>query len=63
LVQLMLNDTVPLPATEPARSEYIQARLNSNVHDDFKNAHIVVIKGWVLSITEARQCALLSLPS
>jgi hypothetical protein len=28
---------------------------------DFESNHIVILKGWILSITEARQCALLSI--
>ena len=32
-----------------------------NVQNDFSKGNIVVIKGWVLSVTEARQCALLTL--
>ena len=32
-----------------------------DVQNDFIKGDIVVIKGWVLSVTEARQCALLSL--
>src|SRR5215213_5292994 len=35
--------------------------LNANVQDDFKKGNIVVIKGWVLAVTEARQCAFLTL--
>lgn len=31
------------------------------VRDDFANDRLVVIDGWVLSVTEARQCALYSL--
>jgi hypothetical protein len=35
--------------------------LELNVEQDFKEEKIVKITGWILSITEARQCALLSL--
>jgi hypothetical protein len=35
--------------------------LDQKIRDDFSGGKIVVIKGWVLSITEARQCALYSL--
>src|SRR5262249_5802143 len=31
------------------------------VRDDFARGRTVVIQGWVLSLTEARQCALFSL--
>ena len=46
----------------PAEKDQLQALLrNANVQNDFVKGNIVVIKGWVLSVTEARQCALLSL--
>ena len=31
------------------------------VHADFEQRRTVVVRGWVLSVTEARQCALYSL--
>ena len=31
------------------------------VHDDFDDGRTVVVDGWILSATEARQCALYSL--
>ncbi|HYC27540.1 MAG TPA: hypothetical protein VEB42_01975, partial [Chitinophagaceae bacterium] len=33
---------------------------SADVRAEFRNGNIVVVKGWVLSITEARQCALLT---
>lgn len=35
--------------------------IDDQVHDDFADGRTVVVDGWVLSITEARQCALNSL--
>ncbi len=35
--------------------------IEKNVELDFKSDKLIVIKGWVISETEARQCALLSL--
>lgn len=37
--------------------------LANDIQDDFSSGRIVVIRGWVLSLTEARQCALYSLLS
>ncbi|GAC1453570.1 MAG: hypothetical protein PVSMB1_02170 [Gemmatimonadaceae bacterium] len=31
------------------------------IRDDFANGRTVLVNGWVLSVTEARQCALFSL--
>jgi hypothetical protein len=38
-----------------------QRSIDAQVHDDFEAGRIVVVHGWVLSLTEARQCALYSL--
>ena len=46
----------------PAEKNQLQDLvIQSNVQTDFSKGNIVVIKGWVLSVTEARQCALLTL--
>jgi len=38
-----------------------EATVAALVDGDFAAAHVVVVNGWVLSVTEARQCALYSL--
>jgi hypothetical protein len=41
---------------------WIRSRsIEDQIHDDFDAGHTVVVSGWVLSQTEARQCALYSL--
>jgi hypothetical protein len=35
--------------------------IDAQVHDDFEDGRTVLVGGWVLSQTEARQCALYSL--
>lgn len=35
--------------------------LEKDIQADYSSGRIVIIKGWVLSLTEARQCALYSL--
>lgn len=35
--------------------------LRKKVQSDFEQEKIIIIKGWILSVTEARQCALFSL--
>lgn len=35
--------------------------INKKIHDEFVANKTIIIKGWFISITEARQCALLSL--
>jgi hypothetical protein len=40
-----------------------RAWIDDQVRDDFAAGRIVLVGGWVLSATEARQCALFSLAS
>lgn len=39
----------------------IQSSLEQQIKKDFETAEIVVVDGWILSKTEARQCALFSM--
>jgi hypothetical protein len=39
----------------------LQKSINKGIEHDFKIDKTIIIDGWVLSITEARQCALYSL--
>jgi hypothetical protein len=57
LSQLLLgdNDRAKLGKDE------IQTLLDKRVINDFKTGNIVMLKGWVMSQTEARQCALFSI--
>jgi hypothetical protein len=36
-------------------------QLDVAIHNDYTTGKVVTVKGWVLSLTEARQCALYSL--
>jgi hypothetical protein len=51
-----LVPAVDLFALRPRRST-----VSDLVRDDFAGGRTIVIDGWVLSVTEARQCALFSL--
>ncbi|HVW14458.1 MAG TPA: hypothetical protein VHB54_11560 [Mucilaginibacter sp.] len=44
-----------------ADKKQIEQMLQSRVVDDFKSDKTVTVSGWVLSVTEARQCALYSI--
>jgi hypothetical protein len=48
-----------LPGT--AGSGEIAEMLARKIDSEFKGGSIVVVNGWVLSLTEARQCALFSI--
>jgi len=55
LVQLLANNTNA--TDERAIHEY----LDTAIRNDFEKGNTLTVKGWVLAITEARQCALFSL--
>jgi hypothetical protein len=44
-----------------ARIPFLNASFDNQVRDDFASGRTVMIDGWVLSVTEARQAALFSL--
>ncbi len=46
---------------QSADSSEVTRQLEMKVEQDFKAENITILKGWVISETEARQCALLSL--
>jgi hypothetical protein len=58
LIQLLSdNSSIAKSTDETAIQEY----LDKKVRQDFQEGNTVLVKGWVLSVTEARQCALFSL--
>lgn len=54
---LLANSTLQSSSDDRA----IRSMLDHKVENDFKTGKIAIIKGWVLSLTEARECALFSL--
>lgn len=53
------GDGKSVSSNTPAKEIY--SVLNAHIQDDFESADTLVLDGWVLSLTEARQCALFSL--
>jgi len=45
----------------PQDKSAIEKQLDNHVLDDFKTGKTITVAGWVLSVTEARQCALYSI--
>lgn len=62
LTRLLLTapDGTSVPADDRAA---IRRMLEQRVRDDFETGSIRVVDGWILSVTEARQCALFSMTS
>jgi hypothetical protein len=61
LVRLLSEDKQGKLIGETADSAFIASILSQKIQEDFEQNKIVVVNGWVLSLTEARQCALFSL--
>jgi hypothetical protein len=61
LIKLLSTNEQGKPINETMDSSSIAAILNQKIQQDFQQNRIVVANGWVLSVTEARQCALFSL--
>lgn len=61
LVDLLLEGVPEDVLSHASDSSSVQKFLDKKIRQDFEAGRTVVIQGWVLAVTEARQCALLSL--
>ena len=61
LVDLLMTNKDGNSISGTQDSSSIIAFVNQNMEKDFKTGETIVVSGWVLSVTEARQCALFSL--
>ena len=59
LAALLLTDSAGNPVSSASDHSFIQSLMSKKIEHDFETGNIVIVKGWILSITEARQCALL----
>jgi hypothetical protein len=58
LVQLLANNNSIANSEDQKAIHYY---LDKKIQHDFETGNTVMVKGWVLAVTEARQCALFSL--
>ena len=58
LIQLLSDDSQIVKSSD---EKAIHQYLDEKVKQDFDTGSTILVKGWVLSITEVRQCALYSL--
>lgn len=61
LVHLLLRDATGKSIPESTDSAHLQTLLAQKIKEDFQAGNALTLKGWVVSVTEARQCALFSL--
>jgi hypothetical protein len=55
------SDGKTVSSATPVKDIY--AALEMKIQNDFESGNTVILNGWILSLTEARQCALFSLIS
>ena len=60
LEALLLTNNKGIKVDSKSSDEVITDLLGSKIKQEFKNGQTVIEHGWVLSETEARQCALFS---
>ncbi len=61
LITLLLRNEDKKNISKSSGKLVIQNSLKEKIIQDFKTNNIIIIDGWILSKTEARQCALYSL--
>jgi hypothetical protein len=59
LVALLSADSTGNPVSLASDNLFIQTLINQKTKQDFETANTVIVNGWILAVTEARQCALL----
>jgi hypothetical protein len=59
IAALLLADSAGKPVSSSLDNSIIQTLISRKINQDFETGNIVIVKGWILSVTEARQCALL----
>ena len=58
LIELLAGNS---SIADSSDEKLIHQYLDEEIKQDFEEGKTVLVKGWVLSVTEARQCALFSL--
>jgi hypothetical protein len=59
LAELLSTDSAGNKISSSSDDLFIQNLMNQKIKYDFETDNTVIISGWVLAVTEARQCALL----
>jgi hypothetical protein len=59
LAALLSADSAGNPVPSAADKALVQGLIHQKIARDFETGNTVIVKGWILAVTEARQCALL----
>jgi len=57
----LLGDLVIDDRAQDADMSLVESKIEKRIKEDFDKSNTVILKGWVLSVTEARQCAFFSI--
>jgi hypothetical protein len=58
LADLLLKDNSGEPFSSTADVQLIRKTIGEKIKLDFEKSDTIVVSGWILAVTEARQCAL-----
>lgn len=58
LADVLLTDASGRPLSSSVDDQFVQTMVSKKVEQDFEKANTVLVRGWILAVTEARQCAL-----
>jgi len=61
LLDDLLSERTPKTIAEKREMSLIESQIEKRIVHDFDMDNIIVVQGWVLSVTEARQCAFFSI--
>ena len=59
--QMLKSLLVDYENQQKVNSTFVKKELNRKIKLDFDTRNIIILDGWILSRTEARQCALFSI--
>jgi hypothetical protein len=57
----VLGDTTNEAVVQDVDLSLVESKIEKKIKLDFETSNTVILKGWVLSVTEARQCAFFSI--
>jgi hypothetical protein len=60
LEDLLMTDETGDLFTPSSNISLFSGLINKKIKNDFEAGRVVAVKGWILSVTESRQCALYS---
>jgi len=61
LISLLSADSNGVPLSASINNQYVETLINNKIILDFEKGNMVIVNGWILAVTEARQCALFAI--